>query len=207
MKEMWNERYSAKEYAYGTTPNDFFKYGLEKYKPQGRILLAAEGEGRNAVYAAMKDMDVYAFDISEEGKKKAEQLANKNLVSISYEVGDFLEMTYSDNHFDAAALIYAHFPPNILSVYHQKIGSLIKPGGLVILEGFSKNNLPLRIANPKVGGPDNIEMLFSVQSIQNDFTNFEVLEFEEAEVNLNEGLYHIGKAKVIRFIGRKKPTT
>jgi SAM-dependent methyltransferase len=204
MKEMWNARYQAEEYAYGKPPNIYFKSSLEKYHPEGRILLPAEGEGRNAVFAAKIGLEAIAFDISEEGKKKALQLAKAENVEIQYEVGDFLKMNFSPNSFDVAGLIYAHFPPHILAPYHQKISTLIKPNGFIILEGFSKNNLPLRKANPEVGGPDKEEMLFSKESIQKDFSDFDVLELEETEVDLHEGLYHNGIAKVIRFVGKKR---
>jgi len=207
MKEMWDNRYRAVEYAYGTTPNVFFKSSLDKYNLKGSILLPAEGEGRNAIYAARQGLAVSAFDISEEGRKKALQLAAAHNVVIDYNVGEFLEMDFTENSFDAAALIYAHFPPNKLSNYHKRIADLIKPNGLVILEGFSKNHLPLREKNPKVGGPNKLEMLFSIESIRNDFPDFEILELEEVETILNEGEFHIGKAKVIRFVGRKRPTT
>lgn len=204
MKEMWDERYRALTYAYGTEANVYFASSLEKYQVKGSILLAAEGEGRNAVFAAKFGLETHAFDISEEGKNKALQLAAKNEVSIDYQVGDFLSMDYELNSFDAAALIYAHFPRPLLSVYHQRIATLLKPGGLIILEGFSKNNLELRNANPKIGGPDKIEMLFSTESIQADFPNFEIFALKEEMVELQEGLYHNGLGKVIRFVGRKK---
>lgn len=201
---MWNERYGAEEFAYGTKPNVFLVETLAKYAPTGSILCAAEGEGRNAVYAATKELNVSAFDISEEGKKKAEKLALKNDVSIDYQVGDFLKMDFKSNSFDAAALIYAHFPPHLLAPYHQRMGSLVKAGGLVILEAFSTNHLKLRTENPKVGGPNKLEMLFSIDKIKEDFPQFEILQLEEVEVELNEGLYHIGTGSVIRFVGRKK---
>ena len=73
MKEFWNERYRQNEFAYGEEPNEFLKEQLAKLQP-GSILFPAEGEGRNAVYAAQSGWQVSAFDISEEGKKKAERL-------------------------------------------------------------------------------------------------------------------------------------
>lgn len=204
MKEMWNARYRTKEYAYGIEPNAFFKSALDKYTPKGSILLAAEGEGRNAVYAAKKELEAFAFDISKEGKKKALELAESNNVRINYEVGDFQKMGYAPNSLDNGALIFAHFPPQLTSIYHQKISEIVKPGGLLILEGFSKKNLPQRIKNPKIGGPDKIEMLFSIESIKEDFYNFDILELSEGTVTLQEGLFHNGVAEVVRFIGRKK---
>lgn len=204
MKEMWDNRYRSETFAYGKDPNVFFKETIEAYNVSGKILFPAEGEGRNAVYAAKIGLDVTAFDISEEGKKKALQLAAAENVHIEYQVGDFLSMDFEENSFDAAALIYAHFPTKILSEYHQRIGELIKPNGLIILEGFSKNNLPYREKNPNIGGPNSQEMLFSVEGLRDDFSEFEILKLEEQEIELNEGAFHNGTGKVIRFIGKKK---
>ena len=73
MKEFWNARYSQKEYVYGINPNQYFEQQLRKLK-QGQILLPAEGEGRNAVFASEQGWEVDAFDISESGKGKALKL-------------------------------------------------------------------------------------------------------------------------------------
>ncbi len=204
MKEMWNDRYGASSYAYGKEPNQFFEQTLTQHSLSGTILLPAEGEGRNAVYAAKFGLRVTAFDISEAGKIKAMALAAANNVTINYEVGDFLKMDFEPASFDSIALIYAHFPPSILSIYHQRLVELLKPNGLLFLEGFSTENLSYRAANPQIGGPDKIEMLFSVEGIKKEFPTLEIVQLAEVEVTLNEGLYHIGKGKVIRYIGRKK---
>ena len=204
MKEMWDARYLNEEYAYGIKPNAFFKEAIEKYKLNGTILLPAEGEGRNAVYAAKMGMKVTAFDISEEGKKKALKLAEKENVTINYKVGDFFDLDIIKQTYKSAALIFAHLPVSILSKYHQKIADLIEPNGFIVLEGFSKNHLKLSDENPSLGGPKNIEMLFSKESIQKDFSDFEILLLQEINVNLSEGKYHNGVSSVIRFIGKKK---
>src|SRR5210317_1097755 len=108
MENLWDSRFKEKEYVYGTLPNVFFKNTLDKYNLKGSILLPAEGEGRNAVYAAQKGLDVFAFDTSIEGKNKAVKLAQRNHVSINYEVGDFFELELANERFDAVAFIYAH---------------------------------------------------------------------------------------------------
>lgn len=118
-------------------------------------------------------------------------------------MGDFFDLQLTNEKFDLAALIFAHFPLPILSKYHKKIAELIKPNGILILEGFSKKHIELQRENPKVGGPKNIEMLFSVDSIKRDFPNFEIIKLEELEIKLNEGEFHNGLAEVIRFVGRK----
>ena len=150
-------------------------------------------------------MEVYAFDTSIEGKNKALKLAKQNQVDIHYEVGEFLSLQLVHEKFDVAALIFAHFDPDILPVYHKKVAELLKPNGLIIIEGFSKNHRAFQKINPKAGGPKDLDLLFSIENIQSDFPNFEIIKLEEVEVNLVEGKYHDGNAKVIQFISRKKP--
>ena len=94
MKDFWNQRYAEEEYAYGTEPNAFFKAQLDQRTP-GRLLLPAEGEGRNAVYAALKGWDVVAFDQSESGKTKAMKLAHQAGVAVSYLVEDALAVHFT----------------------------------------------------------------------------------------------------------------
>lgn len=203
MIEMWDKRYSSSSYAYGINPNAFFKDTLNKYQFKGKILLPAEGEGRNAVFAAKKGLDVTAFDISIEGKNKALKLAKKQNVEIKYDIGNLFDLDIINQKYDVAALIFAHFLPEISTSYHRKIADLIVDEGIIILEGFSKSHLPLRNENPRLGGPNKIEMLFSIESIKNDFPEFEIIKLEEVAVELNEGDFHNGLSKVIRFIGKK----
>lgn len=70
---MWDERYSAEEYAYGTTPNEFL---VEKVGciPKSKVLSLAEGEGRNAVFLAKQAYDVTAVDASLVGLNKAKKI-------------------------------------------------------------------------------------------------------------------------------------
>lgn len=203
MEDFWNNRYKEKEFAYGTSPNVFFKNTINKLNLDGTLLLPAEGEGRNAVYAAKKGLNVLAFDISEEGRNKAVELARSEDVKIEYKVGELNQLDLKKNSFDALALIYAHFAANEKEQLHKDLAELIKPNGYLILEGFSVNNLELREKNPKVGGPANRDMLYSKQEIKDTFNNFEIIELEEAQIELKEGSFHNGIARVIRFIGKK----
>ena len=200
---MWDERYSAKEFAFGELPNEYFKQQIQKFTP-GKLLMPAEGEGRNAVYAAGLGWQTTAFDLSGEGKKKADLLASKNQVAINYLVGEFSELEFSRHSFDAIGLIFAHFPPEVKALYHKKFDELLKPEGIIILEAFSKNHLAYNSVNPQVGGPKDLGRLYAIEEIERDFHNYEILELTEQEVQLNEGIYHVGKGMVIRFVGRKK---
>ncbi len=200
---IWNERFSKDAFAYGKEPNIYLKEQLIQL-PAGKILFAAEGEGRNAVFAARLGWEVDAFDISAEGKRKAALLAAKNDVTIDYRLGELESLGYQAGEFDAIGLIYAHFPAAIKSKYHRVLDSYLKKEGTVILEAFSKNHIDYIARNEKVGGPKEIDMLFSIEEIQKDFPGYEILELKEAAVELKEGAYHDGLGSVIRFVGRKK---
>lgn len=199
----WNERYSKDEFAYGKQPNNYLKEQLEKLDI-GTILFAAEGEGRNAVFAAKLGWKVSAFDISIEGKKKALQLAETNKVRIDYHVGELQTLNYNTEQFDVIALIYAHFPANIKSLYHKTLDKYLHKNGIIIFEAFNKKHIDYNAKNEKVGGPKDIDSLFSIDEIKSDFKNYEIIELAEKEIELNEGLFHNGKGSVIRFVGRKK---
>ena len=201
--ERWNDRYGKVEFAYGEQPNNFLKEQLEKLDP-GTILFPAEGEGRNAVFAAKLGWTVSAFDISVEGKNKALRLAETNNVTIDYQVGELQTLNYNTEQFDAIALIYAHFPANIKSLYHKKLDKYLRNKGVVIFEAFSKRHIEYITRNEKVGGPKDIAMLFSIDELKLDFVNYEIIKLVEKEIELSEGLFHNGKGSVIRFVGRKK---
>lgn len=201
--DRWNNRYSKDEFAFGEQPNNYLKEQLENLKI-GTILFPAEGEGRNAVYAAKLGWTVSAFDISVEGQKKALRLAETNKVNINYQVGELQALNYNMEQFDAIALIYAHFPADIKSLYHKTLDKYLRKGGVIIFESFSKKHIDYVLKNEKVGGPRDIESLFSIDEIKSDFVNYDFEELVETEIELNEGLYHNGQGSVIRFVGRKK---
>ena len=195
--EFWNARYNEEGFAYGQTPNEFFKEQIDKL-PVGKILFPCEGEGRNAAYAAALGWEVQAFDISEVGKQKAINLAASFNAKINYEICNVANANFEDNTFDAVVLIYSHLPETLRIELHGKIKNWLKPGGTVILEAYN----PLQLNNNS-GGPRDIQMLYSIETLMSDFhgMHFEILE--EKQVELNEGKYHIGIADVVRFVGRK----
>lgn len=198
MTEFWNERYAKEKYAYGIDPNFFFKEQLKKI-PKGKILFPAEGEGRNAVFAAREGFEVVAFDNSKEGKKKAELLAQEKKVKLNYQVSGLEEVYYPENTFDVLVLIFAHFPANIRKEYSSKLLSFLKPNGYVIFEAFGKEQIHFNS-----GGPKQVEMLFSEEEIKEEFPNINFVFLETVETNLDEGPFHQGKANVVRFVGTKK---
>jgi SAM-dependent methyltransferase len=202
-KNRWDERYKEEKYAYGKAPNLFFKEWLEKFET-GSILMPADGEGRNGVFAAKLGWEVTSFDLSIEGRSKALQLAKENHVTMEYIVGDLAQLQFEKSSFDAIGLIYAHFAAEKKSMFHRKLNDYLMPGGIIILEAFSKNHLQLVNADPNIGGKMDMDMLYSKEEIIADFENYDILMLAEEEISLNEGSYHNGKGAVIRFAAKKQ---
>lgn len=199
MKTTWDDRYGTEEYAYGIQPNQYFKQQLGNVKGK-KILFPAEGEGRNAVYAAIKGHKVSAFDPSTEGKNKALLLAEDNKVSIEYMNRGYEDVQYPVNYFDAIVLIFAHMPPEKRTPWHQKLITFLKPGGLIIIEGFSKEQLKYG-----TGGPPVEAMLFSKEELKHDFARMKIVSLEKEVRDLDEGIYHQGQAAVIHGVFEKMP--
>ena len=195
--EFWNQRYSSIEFVYGTEPNIFFKDEIDKLNT-GNILLLGEGEGRNAVYAAARGWNVDAVDFSTIAKDKAMRLAEENSVRINYEIADLSEYKPKSNYYDSTAIVFLHLHPKIRSVVHSRVVDSIKPGGTLILEVYDKEQL-----GHGSGGPQNIEMLYSKQELENDFTKMKILVIEKKIVMLNESKHHKGEAVVLRLIAVK----
>jgi len=196
-KEFWNNRYSEKDFAYGALPNKFFESELKKLTP-GKILLPAEGEGRNAVFAASLGWNVTAFDTSKQAKIKALQLSSEYNLSINYLICSLEEIEIYRNQYDAVGLIFVHQLPALRKTFHKICVDLLIPKGKLILEGFSKEQL-----NFNSGGPKDYSTLFSEKEIKSDFEKMNSLETEQKLIVLDEGKYHQGKASVIRAKGTR----
>jgi SAM-dependent methyltransferase len=197
MNPFWDIRYNTQKYVYGKEPNGFFSSQLER-TPSGNILLPGEGEGRNAVSAALKGWSVDAFDQSGIAKEKALALASENRVQINYKVCQLEDFQFIPNHYDCAGLIFFHADNLGRKYLHQKVYESLKPGGTLILEAFHKEQL-----NNNTGGPKSLEMLFDEETLSSDFASFRILLLEKKEILLNEGSFHQGEASVIRFLGKK----
>lgn len=204
MNNKWDESYNIKEYRYGETPNLFFKQIIDTL-PIGKILLPADGEGRNGVYAATRGWSVDAFDQSQQAKEKALRLAQKNNVDISFKVIDFEDISenYIVDSYDVIALTYVHLPEQLKAKYHRSLLPLLKVGGHIIIEGFTKEHVKYQQQNPMAGGPPHVDMMYSKQEIISIFDSLEIDLLEEKEIKLAEGIGHNGKASVIRFVGKK----
>jgi len=196
VKEFWDKKFNSDEYIYGKEPNNFLKSYIDQVNP-GKILLPGDGEGRNAVYAAKKGWDVTALDYSTKAKEKALKLGKQNKVTINFHTSKAEEYTSSEK-FDLIAIIFLHLTPDVRPKVHDKIIHFLKPGGTVLMECFSKDQI-----DNNSGGPKSIDLLYNETEIERDFKELNIKQLKKTEIELNEGSHHQGKASVIRMIAEK----
>jgi SAM-dependent methyltransferase len=192
--DFWNSRYAEPGYAYGTEPNAFLVAQKKYLRPGGKALAVADGEGRNGVWLAQQGLDVLSVDTSEAGLEKARELAADRGVRLRTEQADLTTWTWPEARYDLVAAIFIHFPPEVRARMHRAMFQALKPGGMLILEAFTPEQLQYRS-----GGPPLVEMLYTADMLRIDFAGGEILRIEGLVTELAEGKYHRGPAAVVRL--------
>jgi SAM-dependent methyltransferase len=193
----WDERYSEPGFAYGTAPNEYLVSVVDRI-PKGKILSLAEGEGRNAVYLASLGYEVTGVDGSEVGLRKAEALATEHGVSITTIHADLSTFEIEPEQWDGIIACYCHVPSAIRIPLHQAAVRGLRPGGVFVLEAFSKEQLAYG-----TGGPQSIDMLMSLDELKRELAGLEFIHAVQIERVVREGSRHTGLASVCQVMGIK----
>ncbi len=206
-KEFWNERFSADGYAYGTRPSRLLMAWMPELTQSdySTALVPASGEGRDAVYLARLGLSVTAVDISSEGLRKTRQLAEEFGVEVNTVEADLFKWPWPENAFDIVAGSFAHMPSAIRPTFHGLYCKTLKPGGLALIEGFTKEQISYQ-EKYQSGGPHDIDMLYAAADIQSDFADLEELSLTTGIETLEEGPFHTGPAAILRAVYKKSKT-
>lgn len=195
----WDQRFAEQGFAYGEEPNVFLGRRLGEIEP-GELLLPAEGEGRNAVWAATQGWKVHAFDTSTVGRDKALAAARRRSVDITYELRSVVDdLDDLEGRFDAVGLVFMHLPPEVRRPAHRALVRCLRPGGVLILEAFSREQL-----ERGTGGPRESSLLYSVDELEVDFDDLDVVSLQACDVELAEGRYHRGESSVVRLLASRR---
>ena len=196
--EFWDSRYSEPGFVYGTEPNAFLVSRAHLLKRGMTALAVADGEGRNGVWLASRGLDVLSVDASEVGLRKTRELAASRGVVVRTAQADLGRWAWPKAEFDVVVSIFAHFAPELRARLHRAMLAVLKPGGLLILEAFTPEQL-----NYTSGGPRVPEMLYTAAMLRDDFAGAELVELTETRCELAEGKYHSGPAAVVRLVARR----
>jgi SAM-dependent methyltransferase len=197
-KTMWDKRFSTPEYVFGEAPNAFLA-SQAHLLGSGKALAVADGEGRNSVWLAQQGLSVDAFDFSAPAIAKAQALAVKHQVRVSFMCSDWQSFDWPIAHYDLVAGIFFQFAaPDERAEIFEKINKSIKPGGLLIIQGYGKNQLKYN-----TGGPGKLDHLYDDALMREAFAGYEVLVCNTYETTIQEGAGHSGMSALVGFVARK----
>ena len=197
--DRWNRRFSDEEYVFGTEPNAFLASQKPRFSPGMRALCVADGEGRNSVWLAAQGLEVTAFDFSPAGIAKARKLAERCGAKVAYRLSDVDEWDWDAAPYDAVVAIFVQFtPPAQRARMFQGMVRALKPGGLLILQGYGPEQLRYG-----TGGPRQAENLYTEALLRESFASLEILHLASHEGEVREGAGHNGMAALIDMVARK----
>ena len=197
--QRWEERFAKPGYLFGTEPNKFLKDHAHLLRKGQKALAIADGEGRNGVFLAEQGLDVRSVDFSPNAQEKARNLAKERGVALRVEQADIINWDWPAAEFDVVAAIFFQFaPPPARDTIFAGIKKALKPGGLLLLEGYGPKQLEY-----KTGGPPYLENLYTRELLEQAFADFSTIEVRAYDQVIEEGPQHSGLSALVDLVGRK----
>jgi len=200
-RQHWDERFAAPGYRFGTAPNRFLEAQKHRLAKGQRALAVADGEGRNGVWLARQGLDVTSVDISPVGQAKARALAKEAGVAMEIIEADLAAWPWPIAAFDVVVAIFIQFaPPPVRAKIFAGMQAALKPGGLLILEGYRPKQLEYG-----TGGPPQAENMYTRALLESAFAGLEILHLAEYDAEIAEGSGHKGMSALIDLVAKKRP--
>jgi 2-polyprenyl-3-methyl-5-hydroxy-6-metoxy-1,4-benzoquinol methylase len=196
----WNKRFDTPDYIFGKAPNEYLQEQAQRYlKPGNAVLCVADGEGRNSVWLAKQGMQVDAFDLSEVALKKAIALSKEDMAHVQFTLASSDSWNWQPNHYDAVVGIFIQFADPVMRTrLFAQMASTLRPGGLLIIQGYTPKQLEF-----KTGGPSILEHLYTEDMIRNLISDLEPIDLCLYEKELSEGPKHTGMSALLGLVARK----
>lgn len=200
-ESFWSARYrdAGEAYLFGTAPNNFLASQAERFGAGMKALSVADGEGRNAVWLAEQGCTVTATEISPVALEKAAKLARARHVAVDLVQADILNWVWPNEIYDAVVGIFIQFATPAERV-RQLAGmkQAVKPGGLLLLQGYTPKQLEYR-----TGGPSAVENLYTEALLGEVFGDWQIVLLREHEDTIDEGSAHAGRSALIDLVAVK----
>jgi len=195
----WNTRFQGEDFLFGTKPNAFLAAQTKYLRPGLAALAIADGEGRNGVFLAKRGLKVVSVDFSPVAVAKAKRFAAREGVDLAVECADLASWDWGVARFDVVAAIFCQFfGAELRPLIFRRIRETLKPGGVLILQGYRPEQLAY--AN---GGPKQLDYLYTAAMLRDAFAGFEILHLAEHDDPLDEGSGHQGMSALVDLVARK----
>lgn len=165
--ERWNRILTAPKPAFNTSPNSFLVAVTKGLKP-GRSLDVGMGQGRNTIYLAEQGWESVGFDPAEKAVAAARERAAKLGVKITTHVARAQDFDWGDARWDLVVLSYVGAREYAANVFRA-----LRPGGMVVVEGFHRDATKTR---PIGGG-----VVFDTNELLRLFAPLRVVRYEDTD--------------------------
>jgi SAM-dependent methyltransferase len=197
--QRWEKRFSAEGYIFGEAPNAFIARQKHRLPKSGRALAVCDGEGRNGVWLAEQGLDVVSMDFSPTAQEKAVALAASRGVKIATELADIYTYPWPEAAYDVIAVVFIQFMnPNQRTQVFAGIARALKPGGLLLIEGYTPKQVKYG-----TGGPKEPENNYTASILEAAFGGFTQLDISIYDAELHEGASHGGMSALIDLVAVK----
>lgn len=203
-QERWNTRYTeaGDEYVFGMHPNAFLVSQRALLLPGQRVLCVADGEGRNSVWLAQLGLLVDAVEFAPAAIAKARKLAEARGLGTHnprFIEADLFAWDWPVAHYDLVVGIFIQFVgPAQRAVMFERLVQALKPGGRLLLQGYTPKQLEYA-----TGGPSEVGNLYTPDFLRAAFPGMEIERLEAFDELIEEGAGHRGMSALIDLVVRK----
>src|SRR3954451_24748933 len=155
----WDERYAATGLVWGAEPSRFVVAEMADVRP-GRALDLAAGEGRNAIWLAVRGWRVTAGDFSAVAIDTGRRLADDGHVEVEWVVSDVLDFRPGPASFHCVLIAYLHLPTDQCARVLDTAQAALAPGGVLVVVGHDVSNV-----DDGVAGPQDRTLLYTPEGI------------------------------------------
>jgi SAM-dependent methyltransferase len=186
VRERWNKTFAAGAEDLKREPSALLVSATRDRLP-GAALDLGTGEGRNALFLAARGWIVTGVDISDVAVAEARRNAAARQLAFTAIVGDLDTYDFGKEQWDLITSFYMHSwhdrsPTNVPA----RIYDALKPGGLLVMEGFAKAEVPFG---------------FSVDVLSKDYGRLRIVRREAV---VDEAEWDKGTRRhIVRFVAER----
>lgn len=196
--QFWETRYAQADRIFGDEPSELLIRFQHLFTKGMTALAVGDGEGRNSAWLAQQGLIVTAIEQSRSAVEKAKVFADAHKVRVDFQCMNLHDYAWPQATFDLIISIFVHLPAADRESARHKILNSLRPGGLLMIEGYHLDHLTTGLR-----GPPDPQMYFTEASVMRDYASLETLYLKKNQTDVIESGVALGKGIALEYIGRK----